>query len=84
MSNFVAISRSIGNINQLSLLVEDISSLKLILESCTVQIFMRSGKEYPYSFGTVDKAITFYTQLSKEIEASGRVLTTLDVDAFDN
>lgn len=84
MSNFVSISRTIGSINQLSLLVEDISSLRLTLESATVNIFMRSGHEYPYSFNNIDKAIKFYTLLSSEIEDSGRKLTTLDVDKFDN
>jgi len=84
LSNFVSISRTNGSINQLSLLVEDISSLKLLLESSAVQIFMRSGKEFTYSFDSADKAVKFYALLSKEIEASGRKLTELDVDDFDN
>lgn len=83
MSNFVAISRTNGSINELSLLVEDISSLQLYQESATVVIYMRSGKEFSYAFNDPDKATTFYKLVSDEVASSGRALTQIDVDDFD-
>lgn len=84
MSNFVSISRVKGPINQLSLVVDDISSMQLKMESATVVIVMRSGHEYSYPFSQVEEAIQFYAQLTREIESSGRVLSSLDVIDFDN
>lgn len=83
MSNFVAIQRNSGSINELSLLVEDISSIQLIYESATVVITMRGGKGFPYTFSDSDKAAEFYTLLRAEVEHSGRELTTINVDDFE-
>jgi len=83
MSNFVAISRSNGLINEISLLVEDISSVQLGIEAASVLISMRSGQEHRYTFDAPRKAASFYTLLLAEVENSGRTLTTIDVDDFD-
>ena len=83
MSNFVAIQRNSGSINELSLLVEDISSIQLIYESSTVVITMRAGKDFRYAFNNSDKAVEFYALLRAEVEHSGRELTTINVDDFE-
>ena len=83
MSNFVAISRSVGSINELSLLVEDISSIQLTQESTSVVIGMRSGKDFNFSFVDYDKALELYTLLRAEIKSSGRTLTAINVDDFE-